>query len=131
VPGNLYDYAVIRVVPRVDRGEFVNAGVILSCAALSFLEARFMLDRERMLLLHPGLDMETVSAQLEAIGAVCRGSEHAGPIGLLPQRERFLWLVAPRSTIVQISDVHTGFCESPGETLDRLLAKMVLPPGGG
>jgi hypothetical protein len=90
-----------------------------------------MLDRKRLLPLHPGLDMETVAAQLEAISAVCRGSEQAGPIGLLPQRERFLWLVAPRSTIVQISDVHTGFCESPGEMLDRLLAKMVLSPEAG
>lgn len=120
-----YDYAVIRVVPRVEREEFMNAGVILSCPDLSFLAARVHFDDARMRVLDAGLDVDAVRAQLETIVAVAAGGAHAGPIGTLPQRQRFHWLVAPRSTIVQTSTVHSGWCVDPDAVLDRLLGSYV------
>ncbi len=123
-----FDYAVVRVVPRVERGEFVNAGVIVSCPAKNYLKARVELDAERLAALDPAFDRETVERHLAAIPAICEGGAAAGPIGLLPQRARFHWLVAPRSTIIQTSPVHTGFCEEGDPVLERLFRAMVLPP---
>src|SRR5215211_5494697 len=104
----IYDYAVIRVVPRVERGEQITAGVILSCADTEFLEGRIDVDEAALLAIDPTVDVEAVRAQLEAMLAVCRGGPDAGPIGALPARGRFRWLVSPRSTMVQPSAVHTG-----------------------
>ncbi len=122
-----YDYAIIRVVPRVEREEFVNAGVIVSCPARKFLEARIELDEPRLLALDATLDVESIRIHLASIPAICRGGAPAGPIGQLPQRERFHWLVAPRSTIIQTSPVHSGYCKDPAVVLDRLLDTMVRP----
>jgi hypothetical protein len=122
-----YDYAVFRVVPRVEREEFVNVGVIVSCPAKDFLEARVELDERRVAALDPSLDLESIRAHLATIPAICAGGEQAGPIGQLPQRERFHWLVAPRSTTIQVSSVHTGRCEDPTEALEHLLNTMVRP----
>ena len=102
-----YDYAVIRVVPRVDRGEFINAGVIVSCPSRGFLQALVMLDRPRLAAFAPTLDLEVIGSHLEAIPRICHGGEEAGPIGKLPQRARFHWLTVPRSTVIQISPAHT------------------------
>ena len=120
-----YDYAVIRVVPRIEREEFVNAGVILSCQKLGFLGARIALDESRLLALAPGVDLELVRRHLAAIPAICAGHADAGPIGALPPRARFHWLTARRSSIIQTSPVHTGRCGDPETTLDRLLQKLV------
>ena len=120
-----YDYAIIRVVPRVDRGELINVGVILSCPAVDFLEARIELDAARLLALDPSIDMEATREHLDIIPRVCRGGAEAGEIGALPQRSRFHWLVSPRSTIIQMSPVHTGRTADPEKALDRLLETMV------
>jgi hypothetical protein len=122
-----YDYAVIRVVPRVEREEFVNVGVIVSCPARGFLEARIELDEQRLMALDSTLDVESLRAHLATIPAICTGGEQAGPIGQLSQRERFHWLVAPRSTVIQTSPVHTGCCKNPTAVLERLLDTMVRP----
>ena len=123
-----FDYAVVRVVPRVERGEFVNAGVIVSCPSQQYLKARVELDAERLAALDPGFDRETVGRHLAAILRICEGGAGAGPIGLLPQRARFHWLVAPRSTIIQTSPVHTGFCEDGDRMLEHLFRTMVSRP---
>jgi hypothetical protein len=120
-----YDYAVIRVVPRVDREEFVNVGVIVSCPAKDFLEARIEMDEARLLAFAPGIDMEAVRAHLASIPRICAGGPDAGPIGQLSLRERFYWLVAPRSTIIQTSRTHMGRCTAPGPVSERLLERMV------
>ena len=120
-----YDYAVIRVVPKVDREEFINAGVIVSCPDLSFLDASIKLNEDRLLALDPTIDLDLVRDHLEAIPTICRGGGEAGTIGGLPQRQRFHWLVAPRSTIIQTSPVHTGRCHDPAVALERLIATMV------
>jgi len=122
-----FDYAIVRVVPRVERGEFVNAGVIVSCPSKNYLKARVELNAERLAALDPGFDRETVGRHLAAIPIICEGGAQAGPIGLLPPRSRFHWLVAPRSTIIQTSPVHTGFCADGDEILERLFEKMVRP----
>ncbi len=124
-----FEYALLRVVPRVERGEFVNAGVVLYCQEKRFLEAAIDLDPERLRALDPRLDPETVRAHLEAARRVCAGGSGAGPIGLLPPVQRFGWLVAPRSTVVQPGPVHTGLAEDPGVALEHLLKTMVSPPG--
>lgn len=124
-----YDYAVIRVVPRVEREEFVNVGVILSCEASRYLEARIELDEARLRALDPGVDIEFLRLHLAAIQAVCRGGAEAGPIGLLPQRARFHWLTARRSAAIQTSPVHTGRCADLAAAMEHLLERMVrLPP---
>jgi hypothetical protein len=123
-----FDYAVVRVVPRVERGEFVNAGVIVSCPARGYLRARVELDAGRLAALDPGLDRETVERHLAALPLICAGGAQAGPIGLLPQRARFHWLVAPRSTVIQTSPVHTGFCEDGDLMLEHLFRTMVSRP---
>jgi hypothetical protein len=122
-----YDYAVIRVVPKVEREEFINVGVIVSCPARRFLEARIELDESRLLALDSTLDVEMIRTHLATIPAICAGGSESGPIGQLPQRERFRWLVAPRSTVIQMSPAHTGTCKNPTYLLERLLETMVRP----
>ena len=123
-----FDYAVVRVVPRVEREEFVNAGVILFCLERDFLAAKVELDEPRVRALWPEADVELIRQHLEAIPRICAGSPDAGPIARLSQRERFHWLVSPRSTVIQVSPVHTGLCDDPERALDDLFRKMVLPP---
>jgi hypothetical protein len=123
-----YDYAIIRVVPRVEREEFVNVGAIVSCPARKFLEARIELDEQRLLTLDPAVDLESIRLHLAAIPAICAGGEQAGPIGRLSQRERFHWLTAPRSATIQTSPAHTGYCQNPTAALERLLDTMVRSP---
>jgi hypothetical protein len=120
---------VIRVVPRVERAEFVNAGVILWCREHDFLESRVELDEARARALDPSLDLDAVRRHLASIAVVCAGGEPAGPIGKLSKRARFDWLVAPRSTIIQTSPVHTGRCADPLDALERLMNAMVRPAG--
>lgn len=122
-----YDYAIIRVVPRVEREEFINVGVILSCPAQKFLEARIEVNEQRLAALDSTMDMHTITTNLAAIPIICAGGEPAGRIGLLSQRERFYWLVAPRSSIIQTSPVHTGLCRYPAAVLEHLLETMVRP----
>lgn len=126
----LFEYALLKVVPRPERGESINVGVVLYCPEANFLDARVHLDRERLRALDPNLDQQSVQAHLEAVRRVCAGGSEAGALGLLPPRERFGRLVAPRSTVVQPSSVHTGFLDDPEETLNRLAREMVYPPEG-
>ena len=123
-----FDYAVIRVVPRVERGEQINAGVLLFCLQRDFLGARVEVNAPRLYALWPETDVELVRQHLEAIPRICAGSPEGGPIARLSLRERFHWLVAPRSTIIQVSPVHAGLCESPERALDELFRQMVLVP---
>ena len=125
-----YDYAIIRVVPKVEREEFVNVGVIVSCPAKGFLEARIELDEQRLKALDATLDIESIRPHLVSIIAICAGGEQAGPIGQLSQRERFHWLTAPRSTTIQTSPVHTGHTTNPVSVLEHLLESSVRPPRG-
>ena len=121
-----FDYAVVRVVPRVERGEFVNAGVIVFCLERRFLAARVAVDEARLKALWPEIDVELVRRHLEAIPKIAAGDPAAGPIARLPQRERFHWLVSPRSTIIQVSEVHTGLCEEEPEGMVEELAKRLF-----
>lgn len=123
-----YDYAVLRVVPRVERGEFVNAGVILSCAATGLLLAGIELDEARLLALDPNAHLDGIRAALATIPLICAGGEAAGGLGRLSTRERFHWLVAPRSASIQTSSVHTGRCAALEGVLDALMQKMVRRP---
>ena len=126
-----FDYAIVRVVPRVERGECINAGIILFCLTSRFLSAKVELDERRLLALEPEVDLELVRGHLEAIPRICAGGRPAGPIGQLPQKERWHWLVAPRSTIIQTSPVHSGLCEDPARALEHLMDTMVrLRPTG-
>ena len=120
-----YDYAVLRVVPQVEREEFVNVGVILFCRTRRFLDARIVLDAERLMALAPEVDLAMIQAQLDLIPRICRGGPDAGPIGQLDQTGRFHWLVAPRSTIIQVSPVHCGLCADPQTALEDLVNKLV------
>ena len=120
-----YDYAIVRVVPRVERGEFVNAGVILSCDVERILRATIELDETALLALDPAVELDLVRNSLAAIPAICAGGAAAGDIGRLSARERFHWLVAPRSTIVQTSPVHTGRCSDLAAALEHLMDRMI------
>lgn len=122
-----YDYAIVRVVPRVDREEFVNVGVIVSCPARDFLGARIELDETRLTALDSNVDLALVRKHLASIPTICAGGPDAGPIGKLTQRERFHWLVSPRSTIIQTSRVHSGRCTDTSDLLEHLLDAMVRP----
>ena len=124
-----YDYAVIRVVPRVEREEFVNVGVIVSCPERGFLDCRLEVDDVRLRALDPAVDLELVRKHLATIPAICRGGDEAGPIGKLPARERFRWLIAPRSTIIQASPAHTGRCSDPPGLMEHLMETMVRVRG--
>ncbi len=120
-----FDYAVIRVVPLVDRDEFVNAGVILFCRTRRFLGSEIALDRERLQALSPAVDLDEVEEQLSLIPLICRGGAAGGPMAELPLSGRFHWLVSPRSTVIQMSSVHSGICEEPESTLIHLVDTMV------
>lgn len=125
-----FDYAVVRVVPRVERGEFINAGVIVFCLERKFLEARVVVDEARLRALWPDVDVDLVRRHLAAIPKIASGDAAAGPIARLSQRERFHWLVSPRSTMIQVSPVHTGLCEKGPEGMVEELAQRLLgtPP---
>jgi len=123
-----FEYAVIRVVPRVERGELVNAGVILFCLQRDYLAARVEVDETRLRALWPEIDLDLIRQHLEAVPKICAGTPDAGPIGKLSLRERFHWLVAPRSTMIQVSPVHAGLCEEPERTLDELFCQAVRLP---
>lgn len=131
MPTAIYDYAVIRAVPRVERGEFVNVGVIVSCQSTGLLEAGIELDPARVRALDPHVDIDALGAHLDAIATICRGGPGSGPIGALPPRARFHWLTARRSSIIQVSPVHTGRSDDPASILDGLLDRMVRVPGSG
>jgi hypothetical protein len=124
-PPNAFQYAIVRVVPRVERGECLNAGVILLCRPRRFLAARTVLDERRLAALAPDLDPATIHPHLEAIVRIAAGDPAAGPIARLGTAERFHWLVAPSSTMIQPSEVHTGLCDDPAEELDHLVATLV------
>ena len=126
--GRPFEYALLRVVPRVDRGEFINTGVVLYCQEARFLDARVHLDPDRLHALDPRLDLESVLAHLEVARKVCAGGPEAGSIGLLPPVQRFGWLVAPRSTVVQPSPVHTGLTDDPRKEIEHLMRIMVHIP---
>jgi hypothetical protein len=121
-----FSYAVCRLVPRVERGERINVGVIVFCRPLQYLEARTALDEERALALWPELDVESVQAHLSAIERIAAGDPGAGPIAALETTARFHWLVSPSSTIIQPSEVHTGLCDSPADELAKLFRELVL-----
>jgi hypothetical protein len=120
-----FSYAIVRVVPSVERGEGLNAGVVLFCRRLDFLAARIALDERRLQALAPGFSPQIVSPQLQAIVRIAAGDPQAGPIAALPASERFGWLVAPASTIIQPSPVHTGLSDDPAGTLEELFAELV------
>jgi len=119
-----FEYATIRVVPRVEREEFVNAGVVVFCLARKQLLCRMLLEEARVKALWPEIDLNVVSEHLDAIARVCKGDPDAGPIAKLSARERFHWLVSPRSTIIQVSPVHSGLCASPEEALDEIFERV-------
>lgn len=123
-----YEWAVLRVVPRVERAEFVNVGVIVYCRALDYLAAAVDLDEARVRALDPALDLSVVSRHLTAITQLCAGAPAAGANAARPQGDRFRWLTSPRSTVVQTSPVHTGLAADPAAELARLLDVMVRTP---
>lgn len=125
----VFHYAVVKVVPAVERGECFNAAVILLCRARQFLAARSWLDRRCLAALAPECDAALLERYLDAIERIAAGEPEAGPIARLAPAERFHWLVSPSSTVLQPSPVHSGLCEDPAATLDRLFATMVLRPG--
>jgi hypothetical protein len=120
-----FDYAILRVVPRVERQEFINAGVVAFCLEKRFLGARIHLNEGRLRSLWPDADVEMAREHLEAVRRICDGDPAAGPIAKLSQRERFHWIISPRSTIIQPSPVHTGVCEKTDGLLEGL-AKQFL-----
>lgn len=126
---NPFDYALVRVVPRVEREEFINVGVILFCRTQRFLGAHIALDAQRLAVLAPALDAAAIERRLALISRICQGGSQAGAIGALSISERFHWLVAPRSTIIQTSRVHGGLCEDAAATLARLFAQVVDQAG--
>ena len=123
---HLFEYAVVRVVPKVEREEFLNAGVILYCRDLNFLQVMYSLHDERLQIFCTQIDKQELLQNLQSVERICNGSEDAGPIGSLDIAARFRWLTATRSTIIQTSKVHPGFCANPAETLDRLYTQLVL-----
>ena len=126
MPGkHLFEYAVIRVVPRVEREEFINVGIVLFCKQQRYLQTRFHLDRERLLALCPKLDIDEVQNYLHAFEKISRGAADGGPISKLDIPFRFRWLTATRSTVVQTSAVHPGLCLNAPETLERLFNQLV------
>jgi len=124
-----FSYLILRVVPSVERGERLNVGVIVFCRQRGYLRARISLDEQRLGAIAPGLPAHEISEHLAALARVADGSPDGGPLAALDQSERFGWLAAPSSTIVQASEVHTGLCEDPDATLDALFARLVSSPG--
>jgi len=123
-----FDYAIIRVVPEGERGECINVGVVLICRQRRFLGMRLAPDEARLLALWPNLDMAALRQQLDGLRRVSEGDRDAGPIARLSQAERFHWLVAPSSTIIQPSPTHSGLCSDPAAMLDELMARLVALP---
>jgi hypothetical protein len=123
---NLYEYAVIRVVPQVEREEFLNVGVILYCPSQKFLECLCSLDERRLCSFSNRADVEEIKDHLHSFAQICKGSKDAGPIARLDLPSRFRWLTATRSTVVQTSKVHPGLCEDPAQTLEKLYKEQVL-----
>lgn len=123
---HLFEYAVIRVVPRVEREEFLNVGVVLYCAGQKFLQCRFVVDEAKLKAFGCEPDCEQLKQYLAAMERICAGSQDSGPIGKLGVAERFRWLTATRSTIVQTSKVHSGFCDDAGKELEKLFEQLVL-----
>jgi hypothetical protein len=126
MPEQLFEYAVIRIVPRVEREEFLNVGVILYCAKERFLQAKVCLNEERLAAFCIETDKEELKHHLDAIQRICVGDSSAGPIAKLDIAARFRWLTATRSTVVQTSKVHPGFCKNPAQTLEKLYTRLVL-----
>ena len=125
-PAHLFEYAVVRVVPKVEREEFLNVGVIVYCRELSFLQVMYSLNEERLQIFCTQIDKQELLQNLQSVDRICKGSEDAGPIGNLDIAGRFRWLTATRSTIIQTSKVHPGVCTDPHETLTRLYTQLVL-----
>jgi hypothetical protein len=123
---HLFEYAVIRIVPRVEREEFLNVGVILYCAKLNFLQTIFQISEDKLNAFCSELNIAELTQNLQAMERICAGDEGSGPIGKLATAERFRWLTATRSTVVQTSKVHPGFSEDPKETLEKLYKQLVL-----
>ena len=123
---HLFEYAVIRVVPRVEREEFMNVGVIVFCKKQRFLQTKITLDKERLKVFAPTLDVEAVEKNLQAYARISEGKAGSGPIGQLDAASRFRWLTATRSTVVQSSKVHPGFCNDLPTAVDKLHAELVL-----
>ena len=123
-----YSYAVVRIVPRVEREEFLNVGVVLFSREMDFLGARFEVDPLRVRSLAPSVDTQTMARHLATFQAICDGEPAGGPIAALPKPERFHWLVAPRSTMIQTSPVHVGRSRDPDKALEDLLTEFVRPP---
>lgn len=123
---NLFEYAVIRVVPRVEREEFINVGVIVYCGRKKYLACKFIVDEHRLVAFCDLIDVDEISCHLSSIEKICTGTAAGGPIGKLDLASRFRWLTATRSTVVQASKVHPGFCDEPEETLNRLFEQLVL-----
>ncbi|HZY35871.1 MAG TPA: DUF3037 domain-containing protein [Mucilaginibacter sp.] len=122
---HLFEYAVIRAVPRVEREEFLNIGVIVYCAKLKFLQAKYILNEERINAFSKDLDLIEIKEHVCAFERICLGEKDAGPIGRLDMASRFRWLTAARSTILQTSKVHPGFCDDAAETLEKLFDQLV------
>ncbi len=123
--GHSFQYAIVRIVPRVERGETLNAGVILLCRPKRFLAARVALDADRLRAIAPEVDPATIETHLAGIQRIAAGDAAGGPIAALGQAERFHWLVAPSSTVIQPSEVHTGVCDDPADELDHLFDRLV------
>ncbi len=123
---HLFEYAVIRIVPRVEREEFLNVGVILYCAGKKFLKSKCILNEGRLASFSPDADIEGIKENLQAFGQISTGSKQGGPIGKLDMASRFRWLTATRSTVIQTSKVHPGFCNDPEATLEKLFNDLVL-----
>jgi hypothetical protein len=128
--GAWYSYAIIRAVPRVERGECINVGVILFVRTLGFLEARIELDERRLHALAAEIDPALLRAHLEVFRALAAGAPEGGPLADQPPSARFHWLTSPRSTVIQTSPVHVGCCDNPERTMEELLDTFVRPPGG-
>ena len=121
----IFEYAVIRVVPRVERAEFINVGVVVFSKSLNFLDLRYAVDPARLLALYPGVETADIEAHLEAFRRICHGDADGGPIAQLDKPSRFRWLTAKRSTVIQCSDVHPGLCTDPQTMLERLFDEQV------
>jgi hypothetical protein len=123
---NLYEYAIIRVVPKVEREEFLNVGVVLYCAKEKYLQAKFTVDENKLIMFSAGLDIEDLKKHLHVFDCICRGDNCDSPITKLDLPSRFRWVTATRSTILQCSKVHPGYCLEPANTLEKIFDEMVL-----
>jgi hypothetical protein len=123
---HLYEYAVIRLVPRVERGEYINVGVVLYCKSLKTLDFVFQINKNRILSLFPEVDLEEVESHLLSFQKICQGTPDSGLIGSQELASRFRWLTARRSTIIQASEIHPGYCQQPTAALNKIFEEMVL-----